>query len=127
MSKDQTTRESLVNAALQAVGAHRFVPVEVLAMTESSGPSTHISIELNLHYKSASPVCCPEAGCYIPFLGAARRKVPEQIAAVLNLGALPRISITAHMTYEQGYAHTAFGSALSCSLEYPPDHFGSSS
>lgn len=127
MPGEHATRESLVSTALLAVGVHRFVPIEVLSVTEANGPVTSVSIELNLHYRSASPVCCPEPGCYTPFLGRARGEVPAQVAAALGLGALPRVSIVAHLVYEPGYAHTELGSATPCSLEYPPEHFGSTS
>jgi hypothetical protein len=110
----------MISAALHAVGAHSSVPVEVLSVT---GTAAELAIVLSLHYRPATPVCCPEPGCYVPFLGRARHRVPAEIASALGLGAVPRVSITAQMVYEPGYAHTQLGAAMGGSIVYDPDHF----
>lgn len=86
-----------------------------------------ITIELTLFFKTNSPVCCPEPGCYISFVGWCRTKVPVVLAAVLELPEQPQVTIHATLNYQDGYRHSQvnFGRNMTRVAIYLPSEFQS--
>jgi hypothetical protein len=116
-----------VAAALEAVGSHRSVRIEV---THVEVVGETVTIELVLHYARATPVCCDQPGCYLRLLGGARERVPAALGAVLGIGS-PVVTILAQLRHEPGYRHVdhATGRASDEGVDqlqsYGPEHFAS--
>jgi hypothetical protein len=91
-----------VMAALTAIGAHPWAPFRVTRVLHD-GDTLYLDLAFTM--RAATPVCCPELGCYVRFLGARRRDVPAALGA-------SRVHIRARVTYEVGYRFTG--------LDYPP-------
>jgi hypothetical protein len=91
-----------VMAGLTAIGVHPWAPFRVTRVLHDGDT---LYVELAFTMRAATPVCCPELGCYVRFLGARRRDVP----AVLGVS---RVQIRASGTYEDGYRFTG--------LDLPP-------
>jgi hypothetical protein len=121
---NQTDLVNLATTALCSVGFHRHVPFTVSAVAVSMEPGS-INLELQLHYRCATPVCCPEPSCYTPFLGRHRTQVPSVLGAAFKMAMVPRVSIRVRMDYETGYRHAGvdLGEMQSSVIEYVPDDF----
>lgn len=119
---ESNERLRAVADALLSVGAHRYVPVVVTAVDIHAAS---VRVALELHYRVATPVCCGEPGCYVGFLGAHRRRVPEALREVLALDATPRVTILATLRHEPGYRSSElhFLSSRDWTATYEPDHF----
>jgi hypothetical protein len=105
---------------LQRIGAHRFVPF-VVERAEIEG--SEIRLWLTLTYRRATPVCCGEPGCYIPFLGRRRADVPETLGWALGLPDIPRVTMSVSLVHEPGYSHTSLGSAEDGTIVFDAAHF----
>jgi hypothetical protein len=115
---------AVILRALFAIGGHRNVPVSILSATTDDQLPPSVLIGLRLRYLRATPVCCGEPGCYIPFLGVRRREVPIALQMALHLAEVPNVTIRAELDYESGYEHTSIGSAVSQTVVYGPEEFG---
>ena len=120
-----TDLRSAVAAALEAVGSHRWVRLEV---TDVRVLAHLVDIDLVIHYPSATPVCCAEPGCYLGFLGVERELVPEAVGDVLGIPA-PAITIRAQLRHEHGYRYIdhvtgqLLGEGVDQLQIYGPEHF----
>lgn len=113
-----------VATALEAVGTHRSVRVEVI---EVRVLASSVDIDLALHYARATPVCCGEPGCYIGFLGRNRALVPESLGTALGMPP-PAITVRAHLRHEPNYRYIDprgrdGGPGIDFTATYPPEHF----
>lgn len=124
MPPKSTVDCNAISRAIHDVGVHPGVPVTVTDATIHDDTQT-VTIKVTLCFLCASPVCCPEPGCYIPFLGHRRSHVPAAIGAALNLKYQPSINIQANLVYETGYRHTELniGAAQSCEISFAPAYF----
>jgi hypothetical protein len=122
-----TDPQSAVAAALAAVGAHRWVRLEV---TDVRALAHSVEIDLVIHYPCATPVCCGEPGCYLGFLGVQRTRVPEALGEVLGIES-PAVTIRAQLRHEPGYRYIDHGTgrlldeAVDRLQIFGPDHFSS--
>lgn len=120
-----TDRRSAVTAALEAVGSHRWVRLEV---TDVSVLAHRVEIDLVIHYPSATPVCCGQPGCYLGFLGVGRSLVPEALGDALGIQC-PAITIRAQLRHEPGYRYIdhrtgkLHDEGIDQLQIYGPDHF----
>jgi hypothetical protein len=118
---------SAVAAALEAVGSHRWVRLEV---THVSALAHLVEIDLVIHYPCATPVCCGQPGCYVGFLGLHRTLVPEALGDALGIQS-PAITIRAQLLHEPGYRYIDHGTGrlidegVDQLQIYGPDHFAS--
>lgn len=116
---------SKVAAALERVGSHRWVRLEVTEVAVEGGT---VAIDLVIHYPRATPVCCGEPGCYLPFLGIARARLAEALGSALAI-ASPAVTIHAQLQHEQGYRYVDHGTGRLTDLgvdrveTYGPEHF----
>jgi hypothetical protein len=122
-----TDPRSTVAAALEAVGTHRWVRLEV---TNVSVLAHVVEIDLVIYYPCATPVCCGEPGCYLGFLGAGRTLLPEALGDALGIQS-PAITVRAQLRHESGYRYIDHrtGRLLDEGVDrlqiYGPDHFAS--
>ncbi len=114
----QTTQ--IVRDALISIGAHRDVPVTVASVIVDD---PNVTVDITLHYLRATPVCCGEPGCYVPFLGRRRHDVPSAMGAALRLGEIPNVTLRVHLDYEPGYVHRELGVGRTQTLVYEPAEF----
>jgi hypothetical protein len=120
-----TDDRTAVAAAIAAVGAHRWVRVEVTDVSVVAGA---VEIDMVIHYPSATPVCCGEPSCYIGFLGQHRKLLPAALGAALNIPP-PAVTLRAQLRYEPGYRHidhrtgTLVGPGIDQLVTYEPTNF----
>ncbi|MDX2093442.1 MAG: hypothetical protein SFX73_36700 [Kofleriaceae bacterium] len=119
------TPRDQIAAALADVGFHHWVRVEVRGVDVAG---TAVTISLALHFAVATPVCCDEPSCYVPFLGQHRARVPGAIERALGVTA-PQVTIRAHLVHEPGfrYINHATGALLARGADrevwFTPDTF----
>jgi len=89
-------------AGLTAIGSHPWAAFHVSRVLHD-GDTLYVDLAFTM--RAATPVCCPELGCYVRFLGARRRDVPAMLG-------VSRVHIRATVTYEAGYRFTG--------LDLPP-------
>ena len=120
-----TDNRSAVAVALEAVGSHRCIRLEV---TDVAVLVASVEIDLVIHYPRATPVCCAQPGCYLGFLGANRALLPEALGHAVGI-VDPAVTIRAQLRYEPGYRHIdlATGRLVDAGVDhlqtYGPDHF----
>lgn len=116
---------SAVASALEAVGTHRWVRLEV---TDVRVLVRAVEIDLVIHYPRVTPVCCGEPGCYLGFLGLHRELLPEALGDALGIPS-PAITIRAQLRHEPGYRYIDHatgrltGEGVDRLQTYGPDHF----
>lgn len=87
-----------------------------------------VVIDLAIHYPLATPVCCGQPGCYLPFLGMARTRVPAAVGLALAISA-PAVTVRAELRHEPGYRYIdhATGRPTHPGVDhvqtYGPEHF----
>src|SRR4051812_41376788 len=73
-------------AALNEVGSCEDVPFAVNSVALGEGRrASELVLDLEMRHPTATPVCCPELGCYVPFLGASASRVPGALSRALHL------------------------------------------
>ena len=118
-------RVECVRRALVEVGVHPHVPATVAKVAVAHGSPPLVAIDVVLHYRSATPVCCDEPGCYVPFLGWKADHVPAAVAAALALAERPDIEITVRTEHESGYKYSALKKPEpeDSTMVYEPEEF----
>src|SRR4051794_5014044 len=120
------SRFEAATAALNEVGGCEDVPfvVKSVALGEG-GRASELLLDLEMRHPTATPVCCSELGCYVPFLGASASRVPGALSRALGLHDEPRVTLRAYCTYEEGYRYSASHDERQPHLTtYFPEHFG---
>lgn len=88
-------------AALEAVGSHRWVRVEVTQVAVLGGS---VEVDLVVHYPRATPVCCGEPACYIGFLGQHWMLLADALGHALEVPS-PAVTVRAQLRHEPGYRY----------------------
>jgi hypothetical protein len=120
-----TGDRSAVAAAIEAVGTHRWVRVEVKDVAVVGGS---VELDLVIHFPRATPVCCGQLGCYLGFLGLNRTLLPEALGHALGIQS-PTVTIRAQLLHEPGYRYIDHRTgqlgdvAVDHLQSYGPDHF----
>lgn len=110
-SKRERELCGLVEEALETVGSQWRIAQEVHRVVLSRR-QTHVRIDLTLRMRKESPVCCPELGCPVPYLGSSRYELPVAVADRLGLPQEPRVQLVVQMAHEPGYEYSE--------LQFPP-------
>jgi hypothetical protein len=121
MSPDGEPDVLAVERTLLALDQPSVVPCRVTRVERVA--SGEVRVELELRYLLTNPVCCPEPGCYVRYLGTERRRVPGALREALALDAEPAVTVLASLVYEPGYQHTQLGRAIDCVCTYEPTDF----
>lgn len=126
--KNDCSQFQIVESALLAIGCHPDVRMTVQAVNTAAADGS-LTVKLTLFLKTDSPMCCPEPGCYIRFLGRSRSKVPSALASALELKRPPQVTIHATLKYEDGYQHTELdlGNNVTTVVTYHPCDFEANS
>jgi hypothetical protein len=109
-----------VAVALRQVGAHPAVELEVVSVEHTW---ERVAIAVVLRYRTATPVCCDEPGCYMRFLGVGRGEVPAALQRALELAAPPPVEISVQLAHEPGYHHVDRATGADAVLRYDAAHF----
>ena len=104
-SKRERELCGLVEEALETVGSQWRIAQEVHRVVLSRR-QTHVRIDLTLRMQKESPVCCPELGCSVPYLGCSRNELPAAVADRLGLPQVPRIQLVVQVVHEPGYEYS---------------------
>jgi hypothetical protein len=117
---DHLWRSEHVVAALSHLGVHPFIPVSITDIVEEVGDPPVVTLGVILDYRCATPVCCPEAACNVPFLRTqGLRALPEAIQDALILFDRPLVVVRVHQRYEPGYRHVSLSWPVSdCVVTY---------
>ncbi len=86
-------------------------------------PIGSVRIYLTLRYLRATPVCCGEPGCYVPFLGSERLEVPGAVQRALDLTRPPSVAIAVNLVHDENYEYIEFGRGEDAARLYERSHF----
>ncbi len=119
------TSQNDVLRALEFVGLHSGVTASVSHSRISRDSRILVEAWISVGFRSDSPVCCGELGCYVPALGQKRREVPSAIQDSLNLIEVPDVHLYVSVEYPPEYRHTGLSSVETepFSFEMPPEEF----